>query len=78
LPLVAEVSGLPAGGYISFAVDGRLKSLTNAAPHEYLLDTLTCQDGRHEVTVEVCDAAGRTLGVSRSIIMVDNKMAAGE
>ena len=62
LPLVAEVSGLPPGGYISFAVDGRLKSLTNAAPHEYLLDTLTCPDGRHEVTVEVCDAAGRTLG----------------
>jgi len=78
LPLVAEVSGLPAGGYLSFAVDGRLKSLTNAAPHEYLLDTLTCPDGQHEVTVEVCDAAGRTLSVARSVIIVDNGMAAGE
>jgi len=78
LPLVAEVSGLPPGGYIGFSVDGRLKSLTTTAPHEYLLDTLACSDGQHEVTVELCDASGRTLGTSRSVIIVDNRMAAGE
>lgn len=78
LPLVAQVSGLPAGGYISFAVDGQLKALTNIAPHEYLLDTLTCPDGPHAVTVEVCDAAGRTLGTARSVITVDNRPAAAE
>jgi len=78
LPLVAAVSGLPPGGYVSFAVDGRLKSLTNAAPHEYLLDTHECADGRHEVVVEICDAAGRTLGTARSAIVVDNGPATGE
>ncbi|MCE5241094.1 succinylglutamate desuccinylase/aspartoacylase family protein [bacterium] len=78
LPVVADVTGLPPGGTIGFSVDGKLRSLTTAAPHEYLLDTLGYADGRHEVTVEVCDAAGRNLGASRSVIIVDNRVAAGE
>jgi hypothetical protein len=77
-PLVAQVTGMPAGGYIAFAVDGRVKSLTNTAPHEYLLDTRTVRNGRHEISVEVCDASGRTLGTARSVITVDNGIAVGE
>lgn len=78
LPLVAAVSGLPPGGYVSFAVDGQLKSLTTVAPHEYLLDTHGCGDGKHVVTVELCDASGHALGSARGTIVVDNRVAAGE
>lgn len=78
LPIEAAVTAVPSGAYVSFAVDGRLKSLTNRAPHQYLLDTTSVSDGRHEVVVELCDAAGRTLGAARSVITVDNSMAAAE
>lgn len=78
LPITATVTDLPPGAYLSFSVDGRIRSLTNAAPHQYFLDTLTCKDGEHEVVVELCDALGRTLGTARSVIMVDNRPAAGE
>lgn len=78
LPIAATVTNMPTGGYLSFSVDGRIRTLTNAAPHQYFLDTLTCDDGPHEVVVELCDANGRTLGTARSVIMVDNKTAAGE
>lgn len=78
LPVTAAVTGLPAGGYLSFSVDGQLKSLTNASPHQYFLDTLTYADGEHEVVVELCDAGGRTIGTARSVIRVDNRPAAAE
>ena len=78
LPVEAEVSGLPEGGYLLFHVDGALKALTNATPHVYLVDTANYVDGRHTVRVEACSASGQTLAASESVIMVDNAVAAGE
>ncbi|MEN6302739.1 MAG: M14 family zinc carboxypeptidase [Armatimonadia bacterium] len=78
LPVEAEVTGLPEGGYLLFHVDGTLKALTNAAPHVYFLDTPKYSDGQHTVRVEACSASGQTLAASESVIMVDNTLAAGE
>lgn len=78
LPVVAEVSGLPEGGYVLFHLDGAMKALTNVAPHMYLLDTTCYPDGRHDLRVQICSASGQTLGEAQSVIVIDNKVAAGE
>lgn len=73
LPLVAKVNTLPEGSYLLFHVDGQMKALTNAAPHEYLLDTRAYADGQHEVAVEVCDAAGKVVCQTRTAFVIDNQ-----
>lgn len=78
MPVVAAVKFAPAGAYVLFHVDGAMKALTNAVPHEYLLDTRAYSDGQHVVEVQVCDVGGRVLGQTRATFVIDNKVAAGE
>lgn len=78
LPVVAQVKAAPEGAYVLFNVDGVMKALTNAAPHQYLLDTMNYVDGQHTVEVQVCDAGGKILSETRSTFVIDNKLAAGE
>ncbi|MEI6499621.1 MAG: M14 family zinc carboxypeptidase [Armatimonadota bacterium] len=78
MAVVAAVKCAPEGAYVLFHVDGAMKALTNAAPHEYLLDTCAYSDGQHSVDVQVCDPGGRLLAQARANFVIDNKLAAGE
>lgn len=50
--LVASYSGPPAE-FLTFAVDGQMKALTNSPPYSYRWDTSKLQPGAHEVKVSV-------------------------
>lgn len=78
LPLQAEVSALPEGGYVLFNVDGVMKAATNAAPHQYLLQTDGYADGKHTAAAQLCDAAGKILSEACRTFVIDNSLAAGE
>lgn len=70
-PVVAQVTG-EGFSYVSFEIDGVLRSMATSAPYSYTIDTGTCGTGAHTVTVSACDEMGTPLASIRRSFVVSN------
>jgi len=74
MPVVAEITGEDFA-YVTFELDGLLRSMVTAPPYTYVVDTAGCEEGVHTVKVSVCDAVGTPLASTERSFVVSHDAA---
>jgi peptidoglycan/xylan/chitin deacetylase (PgdA/CDA1 family) len=62
----------PQAAVVTFSVDGHAAAMLNSAPFTFDWDTTQVVNGRHTVTIETDDGAGRVLSVRTRTVEVRN------
>jgi hypothetical protein len=71
--VVAEVTGASSVSYVTFAVDGATKALTNMAPYAWSLDTTRYESGYHSVLARAFGRGGSLLCQAQVTFSVANE-----
>ncbi|HCU35184.1 MAG TPA: hypothetical protein DGT21_06885 [Armatimonadetes bacterium] len=74
MPIVAEITGQDFS-YVTFELNGLLRSMVTAPPYTYVVDTAGCEEGIHTVKVSVCDAVGTPLASTERTFVVSHGTA---
>jgi len=73
LTINASLRNIDRAMFISFYIDGELKSMTNSPPFAYDWDTTTVKNGEHEIEVQALDSSGHLVSKSSSRVIVTNE-----
>ena len=71
MPVVAEITG-QGFSYVTFELNGLLRSMVTAPPYTYVVDTAGCEEGIHTVRVSVCDGVGTPLASTERSFVVSH------
>ena len=76
LTINASLRNVDRTMFVSFYIDGELKSMTNSPPFAFDWDTTTVSNGEHEIEVQALDSSGHIVSKSSSRVIVANEKPA--